>query len=86
MTFDLRANRLLMALDGGDFALLSPHLKEVSLRQGQILQEQEALVEEVYFPLNGVISLISVLEGGELIETATIGREGAVGAFAGLGA
>jgi CRP-like cAMP-binding protein len=85
MSVDRRANLLLMALDGDDFALLSPHLKEVSLRQGQILQEQEALVEEVYFPLNGVISLISVMEGGELVETATVGREGAVGAFAGLG-
>jgi CRP-like cAMP-binding protein len=85
MSVDGRANRLLMALDGDDFALLSPHLKEISLRQGQILQEQEALVEEVYFPLNGVISLVSVMEGGELVETATVGREGAVGAFAGLG-
>jgi len=57
----------------------------VPLRQGQILQEQEALVEEVYFPLNGVLSLISVMAGGELVETATVGREGAVGAFGGLG-
>jgi CRP-like cAMP-binding protein len=85
MSVDRRASRLLMALDGADLALLSPHLKEVSLRQGQILQEQEALVEEVYFPLNGVVSLISVMEGGEVVETAAVGREGAVGAFAGLG-
>jgi hypothetical protein len=65
MSVDLRANRVLMALDGDDLALLSPYLKEVSLRPGQILQEQEALVEEVYFPLNSVISLISVMEGGD---------------------
>jgi CRP-like cAMP-binding protein len=85
MRGDPRTNRLLRALDGADFALLSPHLKHVPLRQGQILQEQEALVEEVYFPLNGVLSLISVMAGGELVETATVGREGAVGAFGGLG-
>jgi CRP-like cAMP-binding protein len=85
MRGDPRTNRLLRALDGADFALLSPHLKQVPLRQGQILQEQEALVEEVYFPLNGVLSLISVMAGGELVETATVGREGAVGAFGGLG-
>jgi CRP-like cAMP-binding protein len=57
----------------------------MSLPQGLVLQEQEALVEDVYFPSSGVISLISVMEGGEVVETATVGREGAVGAFGGLG-
>src|SRR5205823_7827115 len=52
---------------------------------GQVLQEQEARVGQVYFPLSGVVSLISVMQGGEVVETATIGREGAVGAFGGLG-
>jgi CRP-like cAMP-binding protein len=79
------SNRLLMSLEGADLALLTPHLREASLRQGQIVQEQEAPVERVYFPLNCVISLISVMNGGEVVETATIGREGAVGAFAGFG-
>jgi hypothetical protein len=74
MSVDLRANRVLMALDGDDLALLSPYLKEVSLRPGQILQEQEALVEEVYFPLNSVISLISVMEGGDQAAGARLDR------------
>jgi CRP-like cAMP-binding protein len=79
------SNRLLMSLEGADLALLTPHTREVSLRQGEIVQEQEALVERVYFPLDCVISLISVMKGGEVVETAIIGREGAVGAFAGFG-
>jgi CRP-like cAMP-binding protein len=52
---------------------------------GAILHEPDAPVEQIYFPLSGAISLLSVMHGGEVIETATIGREGAVGAFAGLG-
>jgi CRP-like cAMP-binding protein len=79
------ANRLLSDLGDADFALLAPHLRDVPLIQGVVLQEQEAPVENVYFPLSGVISLISVMEGGEVVETAMVGREGAVGAFGGLG-
>jgi CRP-like cAMP-binding protein len=85
MNLDPPANRLLMSLDKADFALLVPHLRTVPLVQGQVLQEQETRVEQVYFPLSGVVSLISVMQGGEVVETATIGREGAVGAFGGLG-
>jgi CRP-like cAMP-binding protein len=78
-------NRLLATLDRTDFDLLAPHLCSAPLVQGRVLQEQEAPVEKVYFPVSGVISLISVMEGGEVIETAMVGREGAVGAFGGLG-
>src|SRR5262245_27839398 len=85
MNPDLRGNRLLKTLDGADFDLLAPHLRQASLKQGSLLQEQEAPVEHIYFPLNGVISLVSVMEGGQVVETATVGREGAVGAFGGLG-
>jgi CRP-like cAMP-binding protein len=80
-----RTNRLLRTLDEADFGLLAPHLQVVSLTQGKVLQEQEARVEQVYFPLSGVVSLISVMEGGDVVDTATVGREGAIGAFGGLG-
>jgi hypothetical protein len=73
-------NRLLATLDRTDFELLAPHLCNVPLVQGFALQEQEAPVEKVCFPVSGVISLISVMEGGEVIETAMVGREGAVSA------
>jgi len=41
--------------------------------------------EYVYFPHYGMISLLAVLKDGKAIETATVGREGVVGAMAGLG-
>jgi CRP-like cAMP-binding protein len=85
MDLNTRANRLLATLDHADFHLLTPHLRSVPLVKGHVLQEQEAPVEQVYFPLSGVVSLISVMEAGEVVETATVGREGAIGAFGGLG-
>ena len=42
-------------------------------------------VDQVYFPHYGMLSLLAVLRDGKAIETATVGREGVVGAMAGLG-
>jgi CRP-like cAMP-binding protein len=79
-------NRLLAALRPSERALLEPFLKEVPLSQGQILQEQGDDIEQIYFPHPGMISLVAVMNnGGKIIETATVGREGAVGAMAGFG-
>jgi len=78
-------NRLLAALAPEDLALLAPLLKERPLEQQAILQEAEAPVEEVYFPLSGMISLVVSMEAGETVETAAVGRNGVIGAFAGLG-
>jgi CRP-like cAMP-binding protein len=80
-----KRNLLLAALPEQDLALLVPHLKEVSLDQEALLQEQGGLIEQVYFPHDGIISLVAVMRHGDAIETATIGYEGAVGSFAGLG-
>jgi hypothetical protein len=45
---------------------------------------EEAPVAHVYFPMSGLVSLVSVMEDGQEIETAAVGRDGAVGAFVGL--
>ena len=42
-------------------------------------------VEQVYFPHHGMFSLLAVMRDGKAIETATVGREGVIGAMAGLG-
>ena len=36
-------------------------------------------IEHVYFPVQGVISLVKVMADGTSIETATVGKEGCVG-------
>jgi CRP-like cAMP-binding protein len=79
------ANRLLAELDHQDFELLAPQLRPFPLKRGATLQEQDVPVNTVYFPLSGTISLVAVMNSGDTVETAMIGREGAVGVFAGLG-
>ena len=78
-------NRLLSALSPAELELLTPHLKEVVLEQGAVLQEQGERVDHVYFPGDCIISLIAVMRQGDAIETATVGREGAIGLLSGHG-
>ena len=78
-------NILLAALPRDHFDRLLPNLSTVVLQQGIVLYEAGAEVDQVYFPQYGMLSLLAVLRDGKAIETATVGREGVVGAMAGLG-
>jgi CRP-like cAMP-binding protein len=78
-------NKLLASLPRGDFDRLLPHLSTLTPEQGIILMEAGDEVDQIYFPHYGMLSLLAVLRDGKAIETATVGREGVVGAMAGLG-
>jgi CRP-like cAMP-binding protein len=78
-------NKLLAALPRKDFDALKAHLTVTSLKQGDVVYEAGAEVDHVYFPHSGMFSLLAVMRDGKAIETATVGREGVVGAMAGLG-
>ena len=75
-------NRLLVSLPADDFALVAPHLVTVELERGRVLYEPGDRIDTVYFPHDGVISLMTLMESGAAIESATIGREGALGLHA----
>ncbi len=49
-----------------------------------MLHEQGAAIEQVYFPLSGMISLLSVMQSGEAIETGIVGADGLVGGDAAM--
>ncbi|MFN4176579.1 Crp/Fnr family transcriptional regulator [Phenylobacterium sp.] len=75
-------NRLLEALPFEDYALLSPHLTHVELERGRLLYDPGDRIDTVYFPHDGVISLMTLMDNGAAIESATIGPEGALGLMA----
>jgi CRP-like cAMP-binding protein len=72
-------NRLLVSLPADDFALVAPHLVTVELERGRVLYEPGDRIDTVYFPHDGVVSLMTLMESGAAIESATIGSEGALG-------
>lgn len=80
-----QSNRLLAAMPPAVLALFSSDLKEKIFKQGVVMQEAGDPIEHVYFPQNGMISLLVVTQDGGGIESATIGREGSVGIHGGLG-
>ncbi len=76
-------NLWIAALDPADRQRLEPHLNERPFAQGQMLYDAGEAVDEVWFPMSGVVSLMTMVDGGRMIETAAIGREGLVGVTCG---
>lgn len=72
-------NRLLASLPADELGMLAPLLAQVDLERGRLLYDPGDPIETVYFPHDGVISLMTLMENGAAIESATIGREGALG-------
>jgi CRP-like cAMP-binding protein len=83
---NLLSNRILAALPAGEFASLAGSLEPVSLSHNESLYELEQPIEFVYFPENAVVSNHCLLQDGSAIEAGLVGKEGAVGLGALLGA
>src|SRR6185503_9372313 len=80
-------NLLLAAIVPDEYERMLHHLEPHPLRMRETLQEAGDPAEYVYFPTSGIISVLTVLENGMMIEFATVGREGTTGVplFLGLG-
>lgn len=77
-------NNLLATLPPDDLALISGRLDQVELEKGRLLYDPGDRVDTVYFPQDCVISLMTLMESGAAIESATIGREGGLGMLAAI--
>lgn len=73
-------NSLLDALSAAAPGFMDGRLASFSFTHGDLLCVAGDVVEHVYFPTSGLISLIVDLSGGERIEAAMIGRDGMLGA------
>jgi len=77
-------NRLLASLPRSVFGAIKPDLKLVELHHGDVLAETGGSIRRIYFPHSGIISLVVELSVGDMIETATVGRDGVIGAASAL--
>jgi CRP-like cAMP-binding protein len=73
------SNEIIAALPGADLESFRPALQRVTLALDQVLYEPGDSVDWVYFPENGLISLVTPMQGGGSIEHTSRGRDGAVG-------
>jgi CRP-like cAMP-binding protein len=76
---DPRTNRLLSLLSDDDYERLRPHLSHVALDYRKSLYEASRTIEHVYFPIDGMASLVITTANGSSAEVGTIGSEGFVG-------
>jgi CRP-like cAMP-binding protein len=58
----------------------TPRHEVLRLRAGHTISENGMAVRAVYFPVDCVISKLTVMDDGRAIEFATVGREGVAGA------
>lgn len=83
---DGTGNNLLRALRPYDLALLQPLMEEWQGETGTVLFEPGEAVQHVYFPCGpSMISFLVLLDDGLSVETALVGREGAVGGIVSQG-
>jgi CRP-like cAMP-binding protein len=80
------SNRLLLSLPPRNLKQLAPKLEFIRCERDQILLDVDASLDHVFFPNSGVISVVAVYADGNVIEMATIGREGFAGVQAFFGA
>ena len=78
-------NKLLALLPLEDLNSITGASSLATFAQGDVVQKEGRSVTTIYFPLSGMFSLLVVLKGGRTVETCVVGREGMVGARAGLG-
>ena len=79
---DVTANRLLAALPASALSLIHPHFSSVQLAAGATAYEVGDEIDRLYFPISGLASLQTVMKDGRAIDTAIVGRDGALGAMA----
>ena len=72
-------NHLLAALPKSDYQRLATHLEPIPLPLGWSVYEPGSPMEHVFFPTDGIISLLYVMENGASAEIAVTGNEGLVG-------
>ncbi len=72
-------NLLLATLPQEEIELVLSQSTRGNLGLRQVVFEANDPIENVYFPLTGICSLVTVLKDGSSIEAMTVGREGFVG-------
>ncbi len=78
-------NHLLAALPDDTLTLLEPDLRQLNLPQGFVCCSAGDPIDQVYFPHTGMISQLVTTGDGNMVETSSTGRDGAVGLQCGFG-
>lgn len=73
------SNKVLLSLTGRQFSLMRPRLRFQVISHHDILHESQRKVDWIYFPNDGLISLVIVMANGKTAEAGVVGSEGVAG-------
>ena len=78
-------NVILAAVEPAVRARFEPVFKRIELKRGETLYSAGAELDRVTFPLRGLVGIQAETADGGFVESALVGREGAIGAFEACG-
>jgi CRP-like cAMP-binding protein len=78
-------NKLLNRLLASDFGSLSSQIRVVRLGFNDIIYEYGDQIDDLFFPLDSIVSSLAIMEDGTTIEISMVGNEGLLGLSALLG-
>jgi CRP-like cAMP-binding protein len=78
-------NEVLSALPDDEYQRFSRHLEFVELPHGKVVYEIGDPIEYIYFPFTAMISLVTQMADGKIIEVGLVGNDGLTGLSSLLG-
>jgi CRP-like cAMP-binding protein len=72
-------NHLLASLPEAEYQRLQPHLEPFGFDHGKVLYEIDETIDYCYFPFAAVVSLVTQMADGKIVEVALVGNEGLTG-------
>ena len=82
---ELVSRNLVLREFGPDLDLIRGDLVRTRLCAGQVLNEPEEEIRNVYFLAEGVVSKLGVFENGQEVECVLAGRDSAIGCLSAIG-
>ncbi|HWN09662.1 MAG TPA: Crp/Fnr family transcriptional regulator [Pyrinomonadaceae bacterium] len=79
MTAPFLKNHILASLPDDEFQRLLPNLEVLELQRGLVLYEIDEQIDYFYFPFNAMISLVTQMADGKIVEVGLVGNDGMSG-------
>src|SRR4051812_43836056 len=74
-----QSNQLLSSLSRSAFKAISPALELHELKYKEVIFEPGSKIRYVYFPVSGIVSLLSVVGEALTLEVSIVGNDGMIG-------
>jgi CRP-like cAMP-binding protein len=80
-----KPNRILRDLPEKEYRRIADYIEPVNLPHGKIIYEVDQPIDYAYFPFGAMISLVTLMEDGKIVEVGMVGRDGMTGIVALMG-